>query len=190
MYVPVTNIPYTICFCKAGERILMLHRNRPPNQGLWNGVGGKIQKNETVEESLRREVHEETGLDVHDAQDVHFAGVVSWTGARDPNNENRGMYAYIVEFPDLVLSGPRETDEGRLEWKPIPWILNHANTEVTENIPYFLPRMLCRLSPAEYRCVYDEGLLKEFLIRPWNSRTIQNSSTPIPLTSDAIHDVM
>lgn len=172
MYSPVTDIPYTICFCKAGDKILMLHRNRQPNQFLWNGVGGKIKDGETVEESLRREVLEETGLDLHEALETRFVGVVSWTGARDPNNENRGMYAYVAEFPESVINDPQETAEGMLEWKSIGWILNHTSIEVTENIPYFLPRMLCRLSPAEYRCVYENGTLKEFLIRPWNSSSI------------------
>lgn len=174
MYAPVANIPFSICFCKAGEKILMLHRNRPPNQFLWNGVGGKIKDGETVEESLRREVLEETGLDIQDALETRFVGVVSWTGARDPNNENRGMYAYVVEFPEsIATTDSQQTDEGILEWKNVDWILNHTNTEVTENIPYFLPRMLCRLSPAEYHCVYDNGTLKEFLIRPWKSDAIQ-----------------
>lgn len=151
----------------------MLHRHRPPNQGLWNGVGGKIKDDESIEESLHREVFEETGLDIQDALEIRLAGVVSWTGARDPNNENRGMYAYVVEFPESVINNSQETDEGTLQWKPITWILSHTNTEVTENIPYFLPRMLCHLPPAEYRCVYDNGVLKEFLIRPWKNQSIQ-----------------
>jgi 8-oxo-dGTP diphosphatase len=84
------------------------------------------------------------------------------------------MYAYVVEFPEAsAWTQPRATDEGTLEWKPIPWMLDHSNTAVTENIPYFLPRMLCDLSPAEYRCVYDNGILREFLIRPWNNTLIQ-----------------
>lgn len=96
----------------------MLHHNRPPNQFLWNGVGGKIQEGESIEESLRREVLEETGLDIQDARETRFVGVVSWTGVQDPNNENRGMYAYVVEFPETVIATDQwETDEGKLEWK-------------------------------------------------------------------------
>lgn len=174
MYDPVTHIPYTICFCKAGDKILMLHRNRPPNQFLWNGVGGKIEDGETVEESLRREVLEETGLDIQDARETRFVGVVSWTGVQNLNNENRGMYAYVVEFLETAVTiGSQETDEGKLEWKPIRWMLDHTNTTIAKNIPYFLPRMLTNCSPAEYRCVYESGILKEFLIRPWNNPSIQ-----------------
>lgn len=175
MYDPVTNIPYTICFCKAGDKILMLHRNRPPNQFLWNGVGGKIKDGESIEESVRREVLEETGLDIQNASETRFVGVVSWTGARDPNNENRGMYAYVVEFSETAATiDSRETDEGKLEWKPISWLLDHTNTAIAENIPYFLPCMLKNCSPAEYRCVYNNGILKEFLIQPWESSSIQS----------------
>ena len=41
------EIPYTTCFVRCGESVLMLLRNRPPNAGLWNGVGGKISPGET-----------------------------------------------------------------------------------------------------------------------------------------------
>jgi hypothetical protein len=40
-------LQYTICFCLCGELILMLYRNRPPNRFHWNGLGGKLQKDET-----------------------------------------------------------------------------------------------------------------------------------------------
>ena len=39
----------------------MLHRRRPPNQGLWNGVGGRIEAGEPPLAACLREVQEETG---------------------------------------------------------------------------------------------------------------------------------
>lgn len=38
---------FTLCFLLHGEDVLMLHRRFPPNQGLWNGVGGHIEPGET-----------------------------------------------------------------------------------------------------------------------------------------------
>ncbi len=46
---------YTICFIKKGKKILLLNRNKKPNMGMWNGVGGKIEDNETPYEGIIRE---------------------------------------------------------------------------------------------------------------------------------------
>ncbi len=35
---------YTICFIRKGNKILLLNRNKKPNMGMWNGVGGKIRR--------------------------------------------------------------------------------------------------------------------------------------------------
>jgi 8-oxo-dGTP diphosphatase len=44
----------------AEGKLLLLKRMHP--KGVWDIPGGRIQKNESVEDALRREVYEETGL--------------------------------------------------------------------------------------------------------------------------------
>jgi 8-oxo-dGTP diphosphatase len=45
-------------------RILVVRRARPPSEGLWSIPGGRVEPGETLVEAVRREVREETGLDV------------------------------------------------------------------------------------------------------------------------------
>ncbi len=52
------SLLYTICFCRCADKVLMLYRNRPPNQNHWNGLGGKIQVGETPLECAQREILE------------------------------------------------------------------------------------------------------------------------------------
>jgi len=59
--LPRSNFSYTLCFLTRGDHILMLHRRRPPNQGLWNRVGGRIEAGESPLTACLREVREETG---------------------------------------------------------------------------------------------------------------------------------
>ena len=55
---------YTICFIRKGNEILLLNRNKKPNMGMWNGVGGKIEENETPYKGIIRETLEETGIEL------------------------------------------------------------------------------------------------------------------------------
>jgi 8-oxo-dGTP diphosphatase len=46
------------------RRILLVRRAQPPMQGRWSLPGGKLEFGERIEDGLRREVREESGLEV------------------------------------------------------------------------------------------------------------------------------
>lgn len=46
------------------DRILLIKRSTPPFVGYWALPGGRVDAGETVEQTIVREVKEETGLDV------------------------------------------------------------------------------------------------------------------------------
>lgn len=152
------QIPYTIAFCIADNKVLMVKRAKPPNQGLWNGIGGKIEEGETPLQAVSREIMEEAELDINTASAVHYAGIVTWAVVEDQNNKNKGMYAYVIDFSADTLSDVAvETPEGLLEWKKLSWVEDKTNQEIVRNIAHFLPLMRKKDSLQHYHCEYQDG---------------------------------
>ena len=50
-------------YIKDGK-ILLLKRSVEPFKGCWHLVGGHVEENETLKEALKRELKEETNLDI------------------------------------------------------------------------------------------------------------------------------
>ena len=81
-----------------GERDRFLLTSRPAGKvyaGWWEFPGGKLERGESVEAALARELHEELGIDVVDVRPwhvtrvdytharvrLHFCKVLAWRGA-------------------------------------------------------------------------------------------------------------
>ena len=63
----VTKIEATLCqVIDDGCLLLQLKSTGRFGEGKWNGPGGKLNREETPEEGVVREVYEETGLRVSD----------------------------------------------------------------------------------------------------------------------------
>lgn len=147
----------------------MLNRLFPPNMGLWNGVGGKLEPGESPEACVLREVLEETGISL---PRVDFKGIVTWT---IDGVQKGGMYAFMAELPDSVCyETPKKSDEGLLEWKEISWLLAPENTGVTPNLSYFLPAMIRKTECYEHHCVFEAGRLADLHSRLYYEKELAN----------------
>jgi len=102
----------TLCYIKHNDHTLMVYRNKKPNDmhaGKWNGLGGKFEPGESPEECVRREVWEESGLQIHNPR-LH--GLLIF-----PNFRGADWYVFVFtarEFEGELIDSP----EGNLEWIP------------------------------------------------------------------------
>ena len=135
-----------LCFLQHEEDILMLHRQFPPNQGLWNGVGGHIHPGETPSEAVTREVAEETGYHIKKPQ---FVGLLTWDGFEIPPG---GIVIFTSEVPHRDFLN---NHEGVLSWKSQTWACSAP--EVVDNIHVFLPKVLAGEKPQHYHFSYKNG---------------------------------
>ncbi|HLQ70582.1 MAG TPA: 8-oxo-dGTP diphosphatase [Bacillota bacterium] len=151
-------LQYTICFIRKDNEILMLNRESAPWMGVWNGVGGKLEKGETPTECVLREISEETGLELS-GEDVTYKGMVTW---EVDQTRTGGMYAFIANLPNTFeLTAPIKTNEGILDWKNIDWLLDPENTGVA-NVKYFLKKMLEETNICNHQFVYEGRKVVQF----------------------------
>lgn len=52
----------TLCFLLKDDHVCLAMKKRGFGVGKWNGVGGKVEHNETIEEGVLREMYEEIGV--------------------------------------------------------------------------------------------------------------------------------
>ena len=86
----------TLCYIENDGKYLMLHRVKKQNdinKGKWIGVGGHTEDQESPEECLLREVKEETGLDVSNAQ-----GGYLFTYKRENPGEGDNYFVDVYRF--------------------------------------------------------------------------------------------
>jgi ADP-ribose pyrophosphatase YjhB (NUDIX family) len=82
------------------DKVLYVRRNYEPHKGFWTLPGGYAEHTETLDEAVRRELREETSIE------VNVTGVI---GVRTRYGEKGG--AVLVVFRCELVSGEPHTDD-------------------------------------------------------------------------------
>ena len=124
----------TLCFPIRGDAVLLGMKMRKIGQGCWNGYGGGIEPGETPEQSIVRELQEESSvqafpnalekaaiIDFHNTTTdgtvfvcrVHIFLLRRWDGEFQPTNEMGTPTWFKIQT--LPLDGMMPADK---EWLP------------------------------------------------------------------------
>lgn len=103
------SLCYVLKEDEGGARsVLMLRRERPPQQGMWSAPGGKMNMGEAPDDCVLREIYEETGLRITRPE---LRAVVTVFDAAWPIHWLLFIYRTSHFSGDLCPS-----DEGELRW--------------------------------------------------------------------------
>ena len=120
--MPYTPIVATLGYVLSPDRskVLMIHRNARPDDhqlGKYNGLGGKIERDEDVVACMRREIREEAGIECTSMQ---LRGTISWPGF-GRNGEDWLGFVFVI---DGWTGTPLQSNpEGTLEWVQVDRVL-------------------------------------------------------------------
>jgi colanic acid biosynthesis protein WcaH len=110
--MPIVSVEAVILI---GEALLFLRRNNEPVKGEWWFPGGRVRKGEPFENALKREISEETGLQIRkyklinvysrvfpERHDVTVVYLCSWTEGKITLNNEHSEYALFNSAPECL----------------------------------------------------------------------------------------
>lgn len=119
-------------FNKDLDSVLLMHKNRPAWQnGLINGLGGKVDEGEDTFATVSREIEEESGLVIPKEDWVKAGKVYS-------NSFDMDVFGYIYEG--------QMSDAVTKEDEPIEWFkVSDLPQNTIENVPWLVNITLDKL---------------------------------------------
>lgn len=140
-----------LCYIEDHHRFLMLYRNKKKhdlNGGKWIGIGGHLEKGETKEQALIREVKEETGLVL---TKYEYRGEILFKN----NDFKEIMYLYKgLEFHGELI----DCDEGELKWVNIDDVMS---LNLWEGDRAFLAKLINTNEVLDLELIYSDDKLIE-----------------------------
>ena len=113
------------------RELLLVQRGKDPGRGLWAVPGGKVRPGEMMRVAARREVLEETGLDVE-------IGDVVWVGEVIED----GYHIVLIDFEGRVVGGSLRAgdDAAEARWVDLADVTDLPLTTTMYDLVGTLPR--------------------------------------------------
>jgi 8-oxo-dGTP pyrophosphatase MutT (NUDIX family) len=140
-------VPTVLVYGVCDGKVLLMHRKREPNLGLWVAPGGKIEPGESPYETALREFAEETGLE---AKDLQLRGL----GTFVPLLKQYPWFIFIFVTMDWEGMLSTDCEEGDLAWISLEEYFNTLPKPDADAI--FAPRILTATDGLfQAKFVYD-----------------------------------
>ncbi len=100
----------SLCYLIKDNRVLLAKKKRGFGVGKWNGVGGKINPGENIEETALRELKEEIGI-LASIRDLESMGLIRFRSENKEYNWNSHLF-----FLKNWEGNPSESEEIYPDW--------------------------------------------------------------------------
>ncbi|MDQ6759734.1 MAG: NUDIX hydrolase [Acidobacteriota bacterium] len=120
-----------LVFADADQGILLIERGKEPLKGFWSLPGGLLEVGEKLTDAVRREVQEETGLEVEPMSLFEIFERIM------PDAEGRPEYHYVLmDYLCRVVGGQLQaaSDVSRVAWVPQRNLKDYRLTEGTQAV--------------------------------------------------------
>jgi 8-oxo-dGTP diphosphatase len=115
----------------SGGRALLIRRGHPPLQGQWSIPGGMLEVGETLIEGVRRELIEETGVEVEVGELIEVFERINLDG------DGKTRYHFVIlDYLCKVIRGePRAgSDVTDVAWAAVSELEKYSLTETATRV--------------------------------------------------------
>jgi 8-oxo-dGTP diphosphatase len=115
----------------SGGRALLIRRRNPPLEGQWSIPGGMLEVGETLLEGMRRELLEETGIEVRVLELIEVFERITRDGA------GKCKYHFVVlDYVCEAVSGEARagSDVSDVAWAPRDELAKYSITETARRV--------------------------------------------------------
>ena len=100
----------------ARDEILLIRRGKPPRLNEWSIPGGHLEWGETLVDGARREVREETGVE------VEITGLIDAVDSIEHDESGVTVRHYVlINFAARLISGELKAGSDALEARWVPY---------------------------------------------------------------------
>jgi 8-oxo-dGTP pyrophosphatase MutT (NUDIX family) len=137
----------TLAFIKSGDRVLLMRHPDDNDRfpGQWNGIGGHVERGECIHAAARRELREETGIDL---DRLSLRGVVHETGLV---GHDHVLFVFVGETDARTVRSPEGLE---LRWHPMDDL---EALLLVHDVALLLPRALAAREPFFAIERYESG---------------------------------
>ncbi len=111
---PSVTVDVVIVTRERKPRVLLIRRKHDPFEGMWAIPGGFVDMDEALEDAARRELREETGVEVADVEQLHTFG----EPGRDPRGRTISV-AYLARVSPRHVKPIAADDAAEVGWHPL-----------------------------------------------------------------------
>lgn len=120
---PALTVDVVLTTRDARPRVLLIRRKSDPFAGAWALPGGFVDEGERLIDAARRELEEETAVEVEELEQLHTAG--------DPGRDPRGWTVSVVFLGRVKRPRAKAGDDAAaVGWFPLdappPMAFDHA----------------------------------------------------------------
>lgn len=115
-------IPAVAAVIVRDGEILLVKRGTEPSKGKWSVPGGSIEWGETLTDALKREINEETGLEIE---------IIRLIGVSDLIVDSGPAYHYVlIDYLARPIGGNlrRGSDAAEVQWVPVDKLSDYELT--------------------------------------------------------------
>lgn len=132
---PALTVDVVLATREQHPRVLLIRRGKDPFKGRWALPGGFVDENERLIDAAKRELVEETGVEIGELVQLYTAG--------DPGRDPRGWTVSVV-FLARVADPPAAAaadDASEVRWFPL-----HQPPEMAFDHAMILTRAAARIT--------------------------------------------